>query len=200
MTEISRKLTELGYHTFSKMHQTIDEPPSAELRRLGVDLPDDYAAFLAEFPEAGVFDREVGFRGLKPTPWEGRDGVAILEMLYGRCDRYKSRDVISVRDQYLDEFGASYLAIGEVTGANQVCLCCAGKNKGRIYVWDHEHFGRPAGAFYPAFDDFTSFIDGLFEYEAPANNSKHQQPPDERIHYGINLRLWLRDRFGKDKT
>ena len=171
MTEFARQLTALGYHVFDEAPPVNEDLPGLALKRLGVDLPDDYAAFLAEFPDAGVFDREVGFRGRESTPWSQHSGVTMLENLYGRCD-VSSLDIIYVRDAYLDEFGRRYLAIGETTGANPVCISCTGKNRGRIYVWDHEHFGEPADAFYPAFDSFSDLINGLFEYEAPPSEAK----------------------------
>jgi hypothetical protein len=178
-TEVARKLIELGYHTFREMERGVEALPGSELKRLGIVLPDDYSAFLAEFPETGMFDRQVGFRGREPTPWNRRTGVAVLETLYGRCD-IGSFDIISVRHQYLEDFGPSYLAIGEVRGVNKVCLSCAGRDRGQIYVWDHEHFGDPRDAFYPAFDSFSDLINGLFEYEDPPTKTRlvEEAPPE----------------------
>ena len=200
-SEMARRLTELGYEIFRKMERRVEEPLGLELSRLGVDLPEDYASFLAEFPETGMFDRQVGFRGRNPTPWEGRDGVASLETLYGRCD-IDTLDIISIRSSYLEEFGPRLLVIGQVTGANEVCMSCDGEDKGRIYVWDHEHYGDPADAFYPAFDHFSDLINGLFEYEAPPNNSQYRKYESAGImetqeHYGIIM--LIRSMFGQNK-
>jgi len=195
MSEIAHKLAELEYSPFQKDAFSRDEQLSSELKRLGVELPDDYAAFLTEFPEPGMFNREAGFRMQQPRAFTGPEGVETVEALFGRCPGNASVDIFSRREFYLEELGPSYLVIGEVTGNDKICMCCAGQHKGRILIWDHERFADDSDAFYTAFDSFSAFIDALFEYEWP------EEPviPDERVHWGISLRLLLRDMFKKSK-
>ncbi len=199
MTEIARKLAELGYYTFMERPKGIDEPLVAELKRLGVDLPDDYAAFLTEFPETGMFDRMVGFRGRNPSPWADRDGVESLEALFGRCrSDYSSWDILYLRDLYLDEFRPTYLAIGDMPGSNRIVMSCAGKDKGRIYTWDCDQNPGLGKGFYLAFDDFSSFINALFEEEeVPIETRPSEQA--EREHDGVIMRIRNIFRLGKNK-
>ena len=198
MTEVALKLAELGYYTFMERPKGTEMPIVSELKGLGLELPDDYAAFLTEFPETGMFDREVAFRGRHPSPWAYASGADGLEALYGWCrSDYEAFDIFHIRDQYLDEFGPSYLAIGEMPGGSRVVMSCAGKDKGRIYAWDHEQDPGVGKGFYLAFDDFSSFIDALFEEE---EQESYADDTDERVHYGINLRSWLRGILGKNKT
>lgn len=179
MTEIARKLAELGYEPFMDEPKNSEETVAADLKRVGVDVPSDYAAFLEAFPETGSFNRQIGFRGLQPTPWADRSGADRLEILYGHCWD-ASFDIVGIRDDYRDQVKPPYLIIGRMPGGSQVVMSCAGENRGRIYGWDYEQSPRLGRGLYLAFDDFSSFIHGLFaEEEVPLGDVQFKSDPNK---------------------
>jgi len=128
-------------------------------------VPEEYIEFLKDFPRTGVFDKNVFFAGIEPSPWAS-DGVEQLEVLYGSCGQ-ASNDISSVRKQYLDQIPENLLAIGQVAGDNMVCIDLSGSSFGKIYVWDHEHRGGADHGLYLAANSFAAFVHSLYvgDYE-----------------------------------
>lgn len=120
-----------------------------------------------------MFDRSVGFSGLEPSPWAA-DGSEYLEVLYGYSSD-KRHDLLGVRDQFSgDQLPLHLLAIGQVTGANLVCLDLRATTLGRIYLWGHEHLDDDRAGLYLVTESFTKFVDSLVakEIAQPENGPK----------------------------
>ncbi|MDA8327587.1 MAG: SMI1/KNR4 family protein [Betaproteobacteria bacterium] len=158
MTDVVSKLKALGYRPLkdgagkSSSHLEFSD-------QIGFPLPDDYRAFLSAFPETGVFDRQVAFSGSERSPWAA-DGREVLEVLYARCPD-PSNDLFMLRTQYADQIPAHFLPIGQVTGANLLCLDLRNESLGQVYVWDHEHMDDARGGFYLVANGFSAFVDLL---------------------------------------
>lgn len=167
MFDYSSRLALLGYRPLRGEDDATNVDAKSLLEHVGFDVPEDYREFLCAFPRAGVFDKRTVFSGIQASPWAS-DGSEVLEVLYGYCSN-KSNDLIKVRERYRVQLPAHFLAIGQVTGANLICLDMRRVSFGRIYVWDHEHLGGDEEGFYLAAESFIAFIESLrFGDEQPS--------------------------------
>ncbi|WP_158253747.1 SMI1/KNR4 family protein [Chromobacterium alticapitis] len=158
MAEIISSLTALGYRP---LKGALDKPLNCiELDdQIKSALPDDYCAFLSAFPETGVFDKQIVFSALEKSPWAA-DGKEVLEVLYASCSD-KNNDLLTLRTQYAEQLPAHFFVIGQVTGANLVCIDLRNESRGKVYVWDHEHIDDAHGGLYWVANDFSAFVDLL---------------------------------------
>lgn len=101
-------------------------------------LPDSYRTFLLHFGVAILFDVNIIFKALKPSPWADDKGHDSLESLYGLTESGREYTVFEVADTYQDDFRDQWLAIGVSSGDNQICICLNGAMFGQIWYWDHE--------------------------------------------------------------
>jgi SMI1-KNR4 cell-wall len=162
MSNISHKLSELDFRQLTPFTDTSSDISYVEkLASKGYLLPDDYREFLLHCPLTGVFDRQIVFSGKEKSPWAA-DGLEVLETLYGKCS-IPQNDLLKVHDQFVDQLPLNFLAIGEVTGANLVCLSLRKDSFGKVYVWDHEHSASEPAGLYLAADSFTEFVNSLRE-------------------------------------
>lgn len=159
MVDYASKLETLGYRLFKASDAAASVNADALLAQLPLNFPEDYRNFLTAFPRTGVFDEKVVFSGIQASPWAS-NGLEVLEVLYGYCSS-KNNDIAKVREQYLSQVPAHFLAIGQVTGANLVCLDLRQASFGRVYVWDHEHLGGSDEGFYLAAPSFSAFFESL---------------------------------------
>jgi hypothetical protein len=97
---------------------------------IGFCLPREYRTFLGTYnggyPEPDVFDFS-----------DGREGSSVNQF-YGLTIKDNSRNILSVRNTFLNRIPARYLAIACDPGGNQICLAMAGEDEGTIIFWDHE--------------------------------------------------------------
>jgi SMI1-KNR4 cell-wall len=109
-------------------------PASEELIRaleagLSVELPEAYRAFLAEGD--GARFRE--YNEIEGT-WHG--GLCVM---FSVVDREASdRQLEQVASVYRDRVPSEFLAIGDDSAGNLVCLGVVGEHRGEVFFWDHE--------------------------------------------------------------
>lgn len=159
MFNYSSKLAELGYRPLKDeggMAGYDAVPPAGDI---GLKVPEDYLEFLSAFPLTGVFDKRVIFSGIQASPWAA-NGKEVLEVLYGHCSD-KNNDLTKVREQYMAQLPAYFLVVGQVTGANLICLDMRSASFGHVYIWDHEHLGDDQMGFYLAAKSFDAFFKSL---------------------------------------
>lgn len=170
MSSIAKSLKKLGYRPLKSSEGLPRQGYSGLARQIGFNLPADYLAFLSDFPLTGVFDRQVVFIGKEKSPWAA-DGQEVLEVLYAQSSD-KNNDLLKLRGQYSEQIPPHFLAIGQVTGANFVCLDLRDEFLGRVYVWDHEHLDDVRAGFYLTAYSFSEFIELLDAgYEQPSQGA-----------------------------
>lgn len=165
MINVTEKLENFGYRPLRG--DSIDAPVGFVdlLERQVGSLPGDYKEFLRAYPWTGIFDDQIGFEGSEKSPWAS-GGVEILECLYGRCPD-KGNDLMVIREQLSQQLPSNLLAIGEVTGANFVCIYLDEREFGGICLWDHEHEENERNGIYKVAPSFSGFIELLRKIEQP---------------------------------
>ncbi|WP_321818771.1 MULTISPECIES: SMI1/KNR4 family protein [unclassified Paraburkholderia] len=166
MIDVTEKLKNLGYRPLKNDDIGATATFVDLLERDVGRLPEDYKEFLKARPWTGIFDDQIGFEGSEKSPWASL-GVEILECLYGRCPD-KSNDITAIRERLLQKLPSNVLAIGEVTGANFVCIYLDEKMFGGVCLWDHEHEENVRQGIYKVAPSFSEFIDLLRKMEQPA--------------------------------
>jgi hypothetical protein len=90
---------------------------------LGLELPADYRAFLAEHDGVRLDDNLLD-AARRPS---------------GGADRlYAVEDLAKWREKMRDRMPAEVLPIGEAGGGDFIVLGVAGEARGRVYQWEHE--------------------------------------------------------------
>ncbi|MGV2288359.1 SMI1/KNR4 family protein [Trinickia sp. YCB016] len=161
MMNVDEKLQGLEYRPLVNDGNEIDADYLDALGKVGCNLPADYKDFFKRYPLTGVFDKKIGFAGKEKSPWAS-DGVEVLECLYGQCS-IASSDLMAVRAQLLEQLPVNMLAIGQVTGANFVCINLSEELFGAIYLWDREYLEDARHGLYAIAVSFSEFIDLLRE-------------------------------------
>ena len=159
MFDDSSKLAQLGYRKLKDDHAATSSNALPLIARSELEIPQDYQEFLAIFPLTGIFDKTVVFSGIEASPWAA-NGNEVLEVIYGYCTD-RNNDLMTVREQYLAQLPIYFLVIGQVTGANLICLDLRPTSFGNVYLWDHEHFGGDLDGFYLVANSFASFVESL---------------------------------------
>lgn len=101
-------------------------------------IPESYRAYLLHFGVYILFDVNVVFKALQPSPWSDEQENDTLESLYGLAESGKEYTVFEMADTYRNDFHDQWLPIGVSSGDNQICLCLKGSMSGEIWFWDHE--------------------------------------------------------------
>ncbi|MCU6283203.1 SMI1/KNR4 family protein [Enterobacter cloacae] len=101
-------------------------------------IPESYRAYLLHFGVSALFDVNIFFKPLQPSPWSDEQGNDTLESLYGLAESGKEYTVFEMTDIYRNDFRDQWLPIGASSGDNQICLCLKGGMSGEIWFWDHE--------------------------------------------------------------
>lgn len=101
-------------------------------------IPENYRAYLLHFGVSVLFDVNIVFKALQPSPWSDEQGNDTLESLYGLAESGKEYTVFEMADTYRNDFRDQWLPIGASSGDNQICLCLKGGMSGEIWFWDHE--------------------------------------------------------------
>lgn len=101
-------------------------------------IPESYRAYLLHFGASVLFNINVVFKALQPSPWADEQGNDTLESLYGLAESGKEYTVFEMADTYRNDFREQWLPIGASSADNQICLCLKGGMSGEIWFWDHE--------------------------------------------------------------
>lgn len=101
-------------------------------------IPESYRAYLLHFGVSVLFEVNVVFKALQPSPWSDEQGNDTLESLYGLAESGKEYTVLEMADTYRNDFHDQWLPIGASSADNQICLCLKGGMSGEIWFWDHE--------------------------------------------------------------
>jgi hypothetical protein len=167
MSIVGDKLRALGYEPASGAE---DIEYDADMVRqlsdlIGVELPKDYKAFLAEFPGTGFLGIEIVSAGLVKAP-SVPDGLYPMGVLYASSTQ-ENEDLLGLRRlQKQSEIPLYVLLIGNDLASDFYCMDLRPESFGKIYFWDHEQL--PEDALRLLATDFTSFIGSLRKDEEPA--------------------------------
>src|SRR5688572_8145958 len=101
-------------------------------RKLGYDLPADYAEFLSTYGCHGP-DGYALFQYVDIYP-KGSQGI--LNVFFG-VDPGSADDLLQNHEQYQGRIPSNLLPIADDPGGNIICICVQGENKGAVYFWDH---------------------------------------------------------------
>ncbi|MBO2916002.1 SMI1/KNR4 family protein [Enterobacter sichuanensis] len=101
-------------------------------------IPESYRVYLLHFGASVLFNINVVFKALQPSPWSDEQGNDTLESLYGLAESGKEYTVLEMADTYRNDFREQWFPIGASSGDNQICLCLKGGMSGEIWFWDHE--------------------------------------------------------------
>ncbi|MEY8713642.1 SMI1/KNR4 family protein [Mangrovibacter phragmitis] len=115
-------------------------------------FPDSYRSFLLHFGISVLFDVNVVFKAIQPSPWADDKGYDSLESLYGLFESDNEYTISEVVNTYKEDFHNQWISIGASSGGNQICICLNGEMYGQIWFWDHEAD--------PIFND-TTVISGM---------------------------------------
>jgi hypothetical protein len=134
-----------------------DEILDAFEQTLGYSLPQDYREFLRDYGCFGFFE---GATFPLRDPLFGMQRAS-LEVFYG----FPSTHSYHLWDAYQSTQGweavpAEVLPIAEDAGANQVCICLAGKYIGKVFFWPRECSENPNdySNLYLIADSFDEFL------------------------------------------
>ena len=127
----------------------------------GFGLPKDYRSFLLEFNGGEPLEKVFYFKGTKE---EG----AIVHF-FGFVRNYS--DNLLINATYTgDRVPENMLSIAEAAGGDLILLTVKGKDRNKVYLWDHEMEADPEQGEVPDYsnltliaDSFTEFIEGLRE-------------------------------------
>lgn len=131
------KLEKLGA-TRSSISKKALKNDLAKLEEHTGKLPLPYKKFLLHFGGSILFNVNVFFKSISPSPWADEDGYDVLESLYGLNGLGKDYTVFEALETYKNTIGKDWLPIGSSSGGNQVCMCLNMKSAGQIWYWDHE--------------------------------------------------------------
>lgn len=131
-----RKLESFGAKPASLLLDLLKESVNG-LESVTKQLPDSYRSFLLHFGVSVLFDVNVVFKALQPSPWADDKGYDSLESLYGLAESGKEYTVFVMADTYRDDLRNQWLPIGASSGDNQILICLNGVMPGQIWFWDH---------------------------------------------------------------
>lgn len=133
-------------------------------RQIGLRLPAPYKQFLLEY------------NGGEPTPSDfivsGRPGLDVsnVQVFFRLNDTAVPSSELSWN--YLifrDRIPRNLLPIANSDYGDVICISCAGKDTGAIYIWDHEMESVQSihDGLYKVADSFDGFSKAIFEYVNP---------------------------------
>lgn len=67
-------------------------------------IPESYRAYLLHFGVSALFDVNILFKPLQPSPWSDEQGNDTLESLYGLAESGKEYTVFEMTDIYRNDF------------------------------------------------------------------------------------------------
>jgi hypothetical protein len=118
---------------------------------IAVKLPDDHRQFLLEIGGAV-------FIGVYVRPIETRPDcgdLEVFEILYGGKDD-TSYGLWRNRATYEDRLPETMIPIGENTFGDQFCLAIKGRERGKVFFWDHD-----SAKVYLTAESFEDFLNRL---------------------------------------
>jgi cell wall assembly regulator SMI1 len=150
-------------------------PPATEEQirafeaEIGHTLPEDYRAFLARC-SGGWVDMTCRYDGVSP---DGEESSVFLMSISGLRKGY-NYSLSHNREFIGDRIPKSLIWIMNDPGGNLICLGVSGKERGRVYLWDHEGEPGPAGwggtvesagNIEVIAESFAEFLDGIHRTE-----------------------------------
>lgn len=108
------------------------------LESITAKLPPSYRDFLLYFGTSVMFNVNIVFKALQPSPWADDKGFDSLESLYGLYNGGNEYTVFEALDTYREGLYGQWLPIGASAGDNQICICLNGAMSGQVWYWDHE--------------------------------------------------------------
>lgn len=149
--------------TFSESGKSVTEKDIAALeQRLGISLPDEYRQFILTWnggqPEPNAF----------PIQDNPRDTHGLLDRFFSIDVEDTDYDIVDNAEVFRDRVPADLLPIAFDPGGNLICVAVSGKNKGKIYFWDHNDEFPPGKVpdyhnVYFVANSFSELIDNLSE-------------------------------------
>ena len=135
---------------------------SALEKAIGRPVPVDFAEFLSQFPDTGIFEVEgVVFIASEDRLSGRHDGRFAIETLFAACsdERY---DLLTIRrkDALNDSTRTEFLRIGDDSFGNAFLLDLRDEGFGKVYFWDHEAASSESTLHLVA-PDFSEFVDRL---------------------------------------
>lgn len=126
---------------------------------IGVGLPRDYYLFLSQ--SGGGYPDPDSFRFM------GNEDGSSVQRFYG-LNRNDAYDFVRVLNLYRGRIPEGFIAIACDPGGNQICLGIKGKDRGKVYFWDHESEkcdgAEPDGSNMTLVaSSFVDFFNGLYE-------------------------------------
>ncbi|MDH5641621.1 MAG: SMI1/KNR4 family protein [Nitrospira sp.] len=131
-----------------------DQDISVFEKVIGGRLPSTYRRFLLEH------------NGGRPEPSSTKN-IAFSEF-YGLKTKKKYCDLLAVYRVMRERLPKEMMSIGDSAFGDQICLVIKGKNRGKLYFWDHE--GRPENV------DIRAKYPGIIFDEDDPDNSKPRAP------------------------
>ena len=128
--------------------------------KLGIVLPSEYRDFLLKFNGGSPSPRNFDLPNEKANP---------LHLFYGIGTSVKSDDLTEAIKIFKGRIKNSLIPIASDPFGNQICLGVKGRQKGKVYFWDHESEGLlfKIRSLTLIADSFEKFIDGIYEYNDP---------------------------------
>lgn len=153
MNKYDERMSELGAYYVGKGEPSpLDAQDIRRVEeRLGRQLPEDYAAFLADYGCYG-FDQYVAFPYLAEYP-HGAEGI--LNVCFGIAPG-SAYDLFYNYETFAGRVPANLLPIADDPGSNLICLALGGGDRGRVYFWD-----RTSEAVYLIGNSFDEFMRAL---------------------------------------
>jgi len=122
-------------------------------------LPEDYRAFLLSFNGGVPSPENFDMKG---------EGACSIHEFYGIDVAHSEKGLSGAIATFHGRIKKGFIPIAADPYGNQICICISGRNRGKVYFWDHEYEGR---IFYfrqitLIADSFNKFINNIYEYES----------------------------------
>lgn len=165
---VGRKKREIMKIENSNKYGRLEEKKLIKFEKnIGGILPDDFRSFILEH------------NGGKPIPSsfkisekQGDDHIHHMLGLHNGPSYYRIDDKWKV---YKNRMPATLIPFADDPFGNAICVGISGKDKGKVFFWDHENEGNKSeqpfyGNIQIIAESFQNFLNGLFEWVDPNEN------------------------------
>lgn len=151
--DILKHLAALGAKSSPVDPQVAICPVETVEARLSISLPPALKVILDHYKNSITFEKEMLFRPIASSGWEGSDGALDLITIYGLS--YDDQGLLKQNSVYESQVPPSCIVFAESSGGNQICL---DRHSGQVLFWDHETDGHndPVSLISSSFDDFIA--------------------------------------------
>ena len=101
-------------------------------QQMGIELPDDYRAFLLQTNGGTNVDYSMSFFV------EELNDEIVVDVLYGIGLDNKNADAVFYTDMFAEDLFPGSVLIGDSIQNGFIVMACGGEDKG-IYYWDHSY-------------------------------------------------------------